>query len=146
MLSLPITDMNPRPRSTASFIAKTRSDLIAALVTGNSPLVSVPDFASCISTDEDATWNVMTPTDFYKHKQQKTYPASLIQISVAQESTPESSCVEQLSLDQGLSVGAFVGAAVAALVVGLAGGIGATTTVDRRKNNACAAESTTDLG
>ncbi|KNC79620.1 hypothetical protein SARC_07992 [Sphaeroforma arctica JP610] len=62
MLSLPITDMNARPGSTASFTAKTRSDLIAALVTGNSLLVSVTGdvdtlkkFASCISTDEDAT-------------------------------------------------------------------------------------------
>ncbi|KNC74996.1 hypothetical protein SARC_12470 [Sphaeroforma arctica JP610] len=62
MLSLPITDMNARPGSTASFTDKIRSDLIATLVTGNSSLVSVTGdvdtlkkFASCISTDEDAT-------------------------------------------------------------------------------------------
>ncbi|KNC86990.1 hypothetical protein SARC_00883 [Sphaeroforma arctica JP610] len=153
MLSLPITDMNPRSGSTANFTAKTRSDLIAALVTENSSLVSVTgdidalkEFASCISTDEDATWNVMTPRDFYEPKPQKTYPASLIQTLVAQTSTAESSCVEQSCLDQGLSVGAVVGVAVAALIVGLVGGIGVNTIVYRRKNNACAAESTTDLG
>ncbi|KNC83116.1 hypothetical protein SARC_04614 [Sphaeroforma arctica JP610] len=61
-LSLPITDKDARPGSTASFTAKPRSDLIAALVIGNSSLVSVTgdvdtlmEFASCISTDEDAT-------------------------------------------------------------------------------------------
>ncbi|KNC82848.1 hypothetical protein SARC_04872 [Sphaeroforma arctica JP610] len=66
--------------------------------------------------------------------------------SNAASSNAESSCVDQSCPDQGLSVGAVVGVAIAALIVGLVGGVGGTTIVYRRKANACAAESTTDLG